>query len=274
MKYGKITENIIRGRVGERSFARGKRYYEQGTIMSPWLQGNMLKAKCWGSMPQPYHMWAQLGPNGIESGECSCPIGSGGHCKHIAALLIAWLYEPDSFQKIEPLEKSLNEREKDELIQLIRQMIARYPDLEELVHIAPVGNVSHNISINPDLIRRQVEQAIKHSDYGHAYYGAAAGIVNELESIMQQANAYRERGDWVNTAVFYRTVLDELRAQHMQVYDHDGDLGTVFWDGSERLGECLEQIQQPKTRLEILRTLVDVVLEDTRVPNVQLSGGH
>ena len=265
MKYGKITENKIRSWVGERSFARGKRYYEQGAIMSPWLQENTLKAKCWGSMPQPYHIWVQLGPDSIESGECSCPVGDGGHCKHVAALLLDWLHDPDSFQEIEPLEKALSRREKSDLIQLIRQMIARYPDLEDLVHLSPVDSASPAVSINPDLIRRQVDQAIKHGDYGHTYYGAAASIANELESIMQQADVYRERDDWLNTAVIYRTVLDELRSQHMQVYDHDGDLGSVFWDGSERLGECLEQVQQPETRLEILRTLVDVILEDTRV---------
>lgn len=265
MKRSKITENKIRRRVGDRSFARGKHYYEQGVIMSPWLQGDTLKAKCWGSMPQPYHIWVQLGQGGIESGECSCPIGSGGHCKHVAALLLTWLHDPDSFQKIEPLEKALGQREKSDLIQLIRQMIARYPDLEEIVHLPPVGSTTSTTSINSDLIRRQVKQAIKQADYGHAYYGAVAGIVSALESIMQQAEVYQEQGDWENTAVIYCTVLDELRTYHTKIYDHDGELGSVFWNGSERLSDCLEQTQQPETRLAILRTLAGIVLEDIEV---------
>jgi hypothetical protein len=64
----------------------------------------------------------------------------------------------------------------------------------------------------------------RHGDYGHAYYGAAT-IANELEAIMQQADVYRERNGWLNAALIYRTVLNELRAQHEQIYDHDGDLG-------------------------------------------------
>ncbi len=51
MKQFKLTEANIRNRVGEQSFKRGKRYFEQGAIMSPWIQGDTLKAKCWGSMP-------------------------------------------------------------------------------------------------------------------------------------------------------------------------------------------------------------------------------
>jgi uncharacterized Zn finger protein len=265
MKQYNITKSQIRSRVGEPSFTRGKRYYEQGAIMSPWLQGDTLKAQCWGSRPQPYHIWVRLGPDGIEAGECSCPVGSGGACKHVAALLLTWLHDSDSFQETEPLEKALAQRDKSDLIQLIRQMVARYPDLEELAHLPPVGSAGSTVSINPDLIRRQVQQAIKHGDYGHAYYGAAAGIANELQTIMQQADAYRQRNDWVNTAVIYRTVLEELLDQHTNIYDHDGDLGSVFWDGSERLGECLEQTDQPETRLEILQTLVDVIVADIEV---------
>lgn len=265
MKQFKLTEAIIRNRVGEQSFKRGKRYFEQGAIMSPWIQGNTLKAKCWGSMPQPYHIWVQIGANGIDNGECSCPVGSGGCCKHVAALLLTWLYKPDSFQEVEPLEDALKQREKNDLILLIRQMITRYPDLEDLVYLSSPGGASAKAPINPDLIRRQVKSAVKHGDYGHDYYGAVQTIVHELEAIMQQGDVYRERGDWLNTAVICCTVLDELRNQFDQIYDHDGDLGAVFWEGSERLGECLQAIEQPEPRLDILRTLVDIVFDDINI---------
>jgi uncharacterized Zn finger protein len=260
-----ITENQIRSRVGERSLSRGRRYYEQGAIMSPWLQGDTLKAQCWGSRPQPYHIWVQLGPDGIKAGECSCPVGGGGACKHVAALLFTWLHKPDSFQETEPLEKALAQRDKQDLIYLIRQMIARYPDLEELVHLAPAASGGQTAAINPDLIRRQVQQALKHGEYGHAYYGAAASIANQLQVIMQPAEGYGEQDDWLNATVIYRTVLEELLNQYGQIYDHDGDLGAVFWEGGERLGECLQQTHQPQTRLEILQTLVDVIVADIEV---------
>ena len=264
MTVNMLTEAIIRNRVDEKSFSRGRQYYEEGAIMSPWVQGDVLKTKCWGSSPHPYRVWVRLGPDGIEEGECSCPVGSGGYCKHVAALLLTWLYDSESFQEVEPLENALDQRDKADLILLIQKMIARYPDLEEMVYVTPAGTASATASINPDLIRRQVEQAIKHGDYGHDY-GATAGIAEELETIMQQANPYREQDDWLNAAVIYSTVLDWLLRQYDNIYDHDGDLGAVFWDGSERLGECLEEIKQPKKRLEILRILVAIIVKDIKV---------
>ncbi len=176
-----------------------------------------------------------------------------------------WPHEPDSFQEIEPLNETLKQREKDALILLIWQMITRYPDLEDMVYLSTPGGASAKVSINPDLIRRQVKNAVKHGDYGHDYYGAAQTIANELEAIMQQGDGYRERGDWLNTAVIYCTVLDELRNQYNQIYDHDGDLGAVFWDRSERLGACLQATELPELRSDILRALVDIIFDDINV---------
>jgi uncharacterized Zn finger protein len=137
-----LTETIIRSRVGEKSYSRGKQYYKNGAITSPWMQGNVLKARCWGSSPHPYHVWVSLGPDGIEGGECSCPVGGGGYCKHVAALLLTWLHESESFQEVEPIENALDQRDKADLILLIQKMIARYPDLEEMIYVTPAGTAS------------------------------------------------------------------------------------------------------------------------------------
>lgn len=265
MKQGALTEAAIRSRVGERSFARGKRYYERDAIVNARIEGHTLRARCWGSAPRPYQLWLQLGGDGIIAADCSCPVGGGGYCKHVAALLLTWLHDPDRFAEGDPLEEALDRREKTDLIALIRRMIARYPDLEEMVDLYPAGSGRPSTSVNRDLIRRQVAHAFRYDDYEFQHYGAAAGIADELETIMQQADAYRERGAWKDAAAVYCTVLDELRAARADIYDDEGDLHSVFWLGSERLGECLPRIEQPEARLEILQTLVDVVLEDIDV---------
>ena len=44
MKEPQLTEQDIRHWVSAHSFSKGQHYYEQNTIMSPWQQGNLLKA--------------------------------------------------------------------------------------------------------------------------------------------------------------------------------------------------------------------------------------
>ncbi|MFB0534839.1 MAG: SWIM zinc finger domain-containing protein [Anaerolineae bacterium] len=95
--FPRLSESDVRRWVGEASFGRGQRYFRQGNILNPRRQGDTLKARCLGSRPQPYQVEVTLGPGGIAVGGSSCPVGGGGHCKHAAALLLAWLHEPDAF---------------------------------------------------------------------------------------------------------------------------------------------------------------------------------
>jgi tetratricopeptide (TPR) repeat protein len=260
-----IDESDIRNWVDSRSFTRGRRYFQQGAIISPRRQGDRLKAQCYGSMPHPYQLWVELGEEGIEAGECSCPVGEGGYCKHAAALLLTWLDEPGSFLEAGDTEKALAKRKKADLIALIRHMIARYPDLEELIHLTGSGGSGEGKDLQPDVIRRQVEQALSHGDYGHAYYGAAAGIANELEAILRQGDIYLREGDWPNATIVYITTAEEILAQYSQIYDRDGDLIGVIYDCSEKLGECLLHTSDPDARRDILRTLVDILIHDVEI---------
>lgn len=189
-------------------------------------------------------------------------MGDGGFCKHTAALLLTWLHDPDAFQEGEAPADALQQREKADLILLIRQMIARYPELEELIDLFPAGSADAEAPADPDLIRRQVEHAFRSGDYGYDDYGAAADIAAEVESIMQQAEAYQTRGRWGEAATVYRTVLETLLSLDAHTYDHDGELHAILWDGCRQLGTCLSQIDDPPARRAILRTLVDLIIQD------------
>jgi len=128
-----FSEDDIPKRVGERSFERGRRYFQGGAIRNARRQGPTLKAYCEGSRPEPYRVQVTFGSKGIEEADCSCPVGAGGHCKHVAALLLTWLHRPEEFREVEELDKALERRSKAELIALIKQMLLLWPELEEIL---------------------------------------------------------------------------------------------------------------------------------------------
>lgn len=263
MTHLPLTNQAIRDRIDSRSYHRGYNYYELDAILHPQREGNTLKAQCRGSRPEPYRLWAMLdGKGGVAAGECSCPVGGGGRCKHIAALLLTWLHEPDRFREAAATEGALAGWAKEDLITLIHKMIERHPELEDLIELMSTGAGGESEEIDPALIRRQVERAIEKGDYGHAYYGAADAIADEIQVIIDQAEIYKERDDWGKAAVIYQTVLDELLDQYDQIYDHDGDLFSIFYNGSRKLGECLTHIEDPEARLPILQSLLDVIRRD------------
>src|SRR5437763_17071823 len=85
-----LSDDEIQARVGSQSFARGKQYFRDRAIFDARQQGLTLKGRSLGTSGGPYRVHVTFGPDGISSANCSCPVGGGGYCKHVAALLLTW----------------------------------------------------------------------------------------------------------------------------------------------------------------------------------------
>ena len=230
-----LTESDIRHWTGEASFGRGQGYFHRGHILNPRRQGNTLKARCSGSRPQPYHVEVTLGSEGIVAGACSCPVGGGGHCKHAAALLLTWLHEPNTFLEVEDLITALDRLSKAELVALIGRMVERYPDLETLVELST--SLEAGQAVDPEVIRRQVNNAF----YGAGYeWGAAYGIAQDLQALVDLGDGYAHRQDWRNAATVYQTVIQGVLDGYGVIQDEEGELVGVVNGCVEGLGECLQ----------------------------------
>lgn len=105
-----LTTNTLRHWVGDESFRRGERYYRDGMIIHTRRTGTSLKAESHGSGGNLYRVLATVEDGQIVSADCSCPVGDGGHCKHVAAVLLTWLNQPDDFQEVEDTSTALERR--------------------------------------------------------------------------------------------------------------------------------------------------------------------
>ena len=84
-KLPKLTEAQVRALANNKSFERGKGYYQDGALVEPLRQGSELRAECEGSEYEPYQISVTLNAKGIEKTSCTCPYDWGGICKHIVA---------------------------------------------------------------------------------------------------------------------------------------------------------------------------------------------
>lgn len=256
----KLTEADIRTWAGETSLSRGRPYARDGSILNPRRQDNALKAQCLGSAPTPYRVEIVLGAQGIVSGHCSCPIGSGGRCKHAAALLLTWVNDPDGFTVVEELTAALNQRSKDEVVILITKMLDRYPDLETLLELPIVTGGKAPAPVDPKVIERQVGQIFRQIDYDD--YGSAYGIGQELVEIKNLGDQYVAAQDWRNAVTVYKTVMEGVLDNYEMLDDESGESSDVVNECVAGLGQCLAAVEDPSLRQVILRALFDVELWD------------
>lgn len=257
-----LTESDIRDRVGETSFERGRRYYRDGAILNPRRQGDTLKAQCRGSRPSPYQVKVTLGPAGILSAHCSCPVGAGGYCKHTAALLLTWLHKPEAFVEVEPLSTTLDRYTKDQLIELIVQFIERYPDLEMDLERFIMRQEAAHTPANPDAIRWHVRQAFGPGEYDE--WAEPADIALNLEDVISVGDAYARQGRWWDAATVYRIIAKEILDHWNMIADEEGELRYIVSLCVNNLEDCLARLRDAAQRETILRALFDVHHWDTR----------
>jgi len=246
-----LTETDIRNWTDARTFERGKGYQRDGFILHPRRQGTTLKTQCLGSQPTPYRVQVTLNEKGIANATCSCPVGYA--CKHTVALLLAWIHEPDTFSEQETLEASLAKRSHGELIALIKKMLDRVPELEDLLQIQTLGALPSTQQIPPDAICRQVEQAMSS---GRGEWGESYEIVHTLNEIIGTGAGYAARNDWHNAAVVYATAGQTILDNYESVYDDEGEVLEPVGECVRGLGECLENIQDEGVREGIFHALL------------------
>ena len=107
-----LTEKQIRDRADSRSFAKGHSYYTGGAIFNMVRRGDRLEDLCEGSQPSPYRVLVTFDEDEIVDASCTCPHDWGGDCKHIVALLLAYIHEPEKFEERSSLDDTLKERSK------------------------------------------------------------------------------------------------------------------------------------------------------------------
>jgi hypothetical protein len=250
----------IRDWVGEKSFERGRAYFLQGAILKPSHEGTVLKATCMGSTEKDYRLFADLRPDGIYAAHCSCPVGAGGRCKHIAALLLTWLDDPASFVETEPIQKIVGSMSKEELVDLVLQMVATDPDLESLVRLNEFAVVEGGQPVDQEGIRGWAERAIVKNQEG---LGNPLEIVANLQPILDLGERYERKGSVQNAAIVFRTLaLTVLDYDLSLLQDEEGYLHGIVRQCVHSLGNCLSAIPDSAARRQILEALFDIYTWD------------
>ncbi len=260
MQFPEVGDNDILRWVGNTAYQRGYRYFEDETILNPRRRGLNLISECQGTRPDPYRVEIRLGPGGIEEGSCTCPGGEGGHCKHAAALLLTWINEPDLFVEVPELDQLLEAHSKAGLIAIIQEMVARHPDLEQILELSALSNLPQGESIQPDLIAQQIRRAFSTLA---GEWGDYNRIAENLQAILDLGEDLLDREDIGNAATVYETLLEGMLAFENFLYnDRGGELGQVLAECELGLQQCLESAQDANLRQGLLHTLFDFFLWD------------
>jgi uncharacterized Zn finger protein len=267
-KLPKLTEAQVRALASAQSFERGLSYYQDGALIEPLRQGLELRAECEGSEYEPYQISVTLHAKGLAETSCTCPYDWGGICKHIVALLLAYVHNPQAIRVIEPLDRMLAEKSKDELIAIIQDMLRHKPELISVVEMTTeTQGVKQGQPMNVSVYRTQARRAMQHE--------TPRSVERELKSLRDVAARVACGGDALNAGAIYHALLDEAVEGYLEIVsemDERGDIASIIDDFAKGLGECLAKSEAgPETRREWLETLLRAELADIELGGIDLA---
>ncbi|MBL8205791.1 MAG: SWIM zinc finger family protein [Blastocatellia bacterium] len=266
IKLPKLTEANIKSLASSQSYQRGQSYYHNESITNPVRQGWELRAECEGSDYEPYEVTATLNKNGVAETDCTCPYEYGGICKHIVALLLTYVHEPDSFDVLDDLQSDLSNLSKEELIQLVGDLVNRDPKLKAVVKLsqaAPRAGKAMNVSA----YRTQVKRAMASESHNT--------MRRELKSLRETAQRMAKAGDQLNAGAIFHAALDEATKGYDNVVweiDYDGHICVEINGLAEGLGACLKTSPaDAETRWQWIEALLQAEYKDRELGGVDFA---
>ena len=250
------SEGGISDWVGSRNLQLGRSYFKSGAIIDPRRQGNAVKGWCQGSMPQPYRLHVAFDADGIDGAHCSCPVGGGGRCKHVGALLLAWLEQPDAFRVMVELDTGLQQRSKAELIALIKRMLQLEPDLETLLEMDLPEGDRGSAPVNPEIYRRRVSSAFRHAGDD---WMASQRVARDIGITLGDGDRFLALSDYTGAGIVYQVVAQGILEHYEMFSDEDGELAEMVGRCVEGLDNCLAGGgDDAAVRQSCLQTLFDI----------------
>ncbi len=268
-----LTEKQIRERANDQSFQKGQAYYKSGAIYNPARQtspgGVTLTAQCEGSSAPSYRLHVELDGGGVRSASCTCPYDWGGDCKHIVALLLMYIHQPDEFVEQESVNELLAGLEKDALIALILRLVERDPDLYDVLELAiPAAKIAaqptasgaakkRQTQVSEETYRRQINRILKHA-YRGDYYDDwnEPGYIGDLQEVLETGIKFLDAGDAEGALIILRVLLEELTEDYDGEMDYNGDLACVIQDIGMPLAEAILSVElDASTREELQGTM-------------------
>ena len=165
------------------------------------------------------------------------------------------------------IEQLLEQFSRDDLLNLIKQILPMHPDISNLIAEAqPTASVKQQVPFNEELYRLKINEVFYNTD--RTTWGSEARAVGPLLRIKRVGDTYRKQKNYVDAATLYeliiRGILDNYESFNW--HNDEGDLDEVVQDCVDDLGKCLlEEFHNSAVRKQIIQTLYDVYLFEVEI---------
>lgn len=200
----KITLKQIRSLTNVERFGEGESLYQAEALTHTSRDGHVIRTSITDG-GSPIQVEAQIGQSGIVA-ICSCGGTERGHCEHVVALLLAYLYEPEIFTETASTALSdLMSRSKEELVVIIQAMLAHDPSLQDLLTPSEAAPQSTSKLVDLSRYTNIIAHAFNHlgNEYDSYCYDDNFSSFDPILNALAKAAEFGSEGNWHNALALY-----------------------------------------------------------------------
>lgn len=253
------TPGTIRRLAGERNFARGEAYFDQGRVRSMLTQRAGVKAIVQGTRRYSVRLTLQDGE--IEH-DCTCPIGDDGEfCKHCVAVALAWHAGGGADASDAPESPGEDEvraylagKDKDELVSML---IEQALEDERLWRRLTVRSAPEATA--PAVWKQAFDSAIQTADF--VSYGEAHDYARDIDAVIDNLEEMLHGGKAARVVGLAEDAVQEIEEALDHVDDSEGEMGGLLHRLQDiHLEAC--KMAQPDP-VELAERLVELELDSS-----------
>lgn len=246
MPVPEINESMIRQNASDKSFERGKEYARSQAVRDLVLRDQTLQASVAGSTY--YRGSIGFSDRGIQTAKCSCPYDFGGWCKHIVAVLLVGMEQPQ-IEERPSLDEMLEKLDLEQTRKLLHNLTAQSPDLVDLIdiQIQLLTSIKENKSkasktnkktskteaqhpeIDQSPFRRQLAYSLQKSlrNYENSYYDEEDPFTDIIYEEIAKTNVFLKAGDSFRAFVMLYAIAEELCNYTEEIENYLGDVSDL-----------------------------------------------
>lgn len=233
MPFELLNESTLEELAGERTFARGVDYFENGHVAGIKEQNGVITARVRGTHEYRVKLWASEDELAFD---CNCPVGQDRvFCKHCVAVGLAWLdrceHKGGASQRQskravtdEEIRSHLMREDKAALIELVLEQCER--DLEFRERMVLLAAEKCGSGPNFAAFRAALDKAIRHR--GFVEYARMPTYARGIETVINSLEALLKSGHNKAVRELVERALRQMESAMNAVDDSDGMMGGIL----------------------------------------------
>lgn len=243
MPVPNLTLATIQRHVTDNSYDRGNDYWRSGAVVSLTQRQHRLEAEVEGNDPTPYRVRLDFDGGGITRAVCTCPYSFEGWCKHIVAVLLTCIHQPEQVEQRPTLAQLLDRLDLVQTQGLVQSLVDDNPALVEAVDLyvnglrlsqpmlssastpytsAKASSRQRQTSIDPVPFKRQVKAVLREALSNWDDGRDDDDIACEIGELVDSALEFLAQGDVDNAAIALQAITEGCIENWSGIEDYIG----------------------------------------------------